>query len=705
MLGVTPFLLVLVALVASAVVSASDVSVARLSRELRKRDTASTDASEFNGKSFDYVIIGGGLAGLVVASRLTENPNITVAVIEAGTSGTAKNESEKILPPAANLYNSPGQTYMNWHYKTVPQPQLNNRVAPWPRGKVLGGSSAINGLYYVRHSVHEQDAWGDVIGAKDLWGWDNMYRAMKKSEAFTGPLDSVAQIDQISPNPDSHGMNGPINSTWPAVTYECVGAFVNASSSVATPHAKDPYGGTNLGTYVATLNINPSNWTRSFARTGYYDPYVYRSNLHVLTRHLVTKIEFDTSGKQIKATDVKFKSDPNSDEYTVKAGREVIVSGGAINTPQILQLSGIGDKDFLKSKGIDVVLESPAVGYNLQDHISGGVEWHPKDSTKMPPSDINESKEVNSYTNSGVAYVNGSQILKDQWNSYIDQVKGNKSKAVDAYNGTDAAKKGYDLTYSTVLGVIQKNVATVEMLFSMAFGQVQVQSALQHAFSRGHVLVNSNDPFQAPNIDPRYFEQSSDLDMLRGAFKLAREVGQAQPLNSFLDQETHPGTNVTSDQDWDNFIRDRVGTEYHPSGTAAMLPQDKGGVVDKNLMVYGTSNLRVIDASVVPFVVASHFMSLVYGVAEVGAEVVLEAYKQSNSGGDGEKKGNDNGDAKDAEDHSGGAASAGAKNSTGKSDSGNNAQDASSTLYTGSKVYSTIVMSALVAFFTICISL
>ena len=173
----------------------------------------------------------------------------------------------------------------------------------------------------------------------------------------------------IRDSPDSHGMNGPINSTWPAVTYDCVGAFVNASSSVATPHAKDPYGGTNLGTYVATLNINPSNWTRSFARTGYYDPYVYRSNLHVLTRHLVTKIEFDTSGKQIKATDVKFKSDPNSDEYTVKAGREVIVSGGAINTPQILQLSGIGDKNFLKSKGIDVVLESPAVGYLSLIHI------------------------------------------------------------------------------------------------------------------------------------------------------------------------------------------------------------------------------------------------------------------------------------------------------------------------------------------------
>ena len=158
------------------------------------------------------------------------------------------------------------------------------------------------------------------------------------------------------------------------------------------------------------------------------------------------------------------------------------------------------------------------------------------------------------------------------------------------------------------------------------------------------------------------------------------------------------------DRDWDNFIRDRVGTEYHPSGTAAMLPQDKGGVVDKNLMVYGTSNLRVIDASVVPFVVASHFMSLVYGVAEVGAEVVLDAYKQSNSDGGGEKKDKDNGNAKDSDGHSGGTSSAGAKNSTGKSDSDNNAQDASSTLYTSSKVYSTIVMSVVVAFFTFYIS-
>ena len=215
---------------------------------------------------------------------------------------------------------------------------------------------------------------------------------------------------------------------------------------------------------------------------------MYRSNLHVLTQHLVTKINFDKSGKQLKATEVKFKSSPDSDEYTVKVGREAIISGGAINTPQILQLSGIGEKGFLKSKGIDAVLNLPGVGYNLQDHVSGGVEWQPKDTTKLPPQDLKQSKEVNSYTNSAVAYLNGSQVMKDQWGTYLDQVKGNKSKAVNALPAPDSVKKGYDLTYQTVLDTIQNQIATMEILFSTAFGKIQVQAALQHAFSRGTVM-------------------------------------------------------------------------------------------------------------------------------------------------------------------------------------------------------------------------
>ena len=707
-----------------------------LHRELRKRNAASTDPSELNGKTFDYVVIGGGQAGLVVASRLSENPDVSVAVIEAGTSGTAKNESEKINIPAANLYNSPGKTYMNWKYNTVKQPQLNDRVTSCPRGKVLGGSSAINGLYYVRHSVGEQDAWGKIVDDKELWGWNNMYRAMKKSETFTEPKSSVADVDRIVADPNSHGKDGPIHASWPAVPFECTGAFINASVDVAAPFANDPYAGTNLGTYVATSNINPTNWTRSFSRTGYYDPIVYRSNLHVLTQHLVTKINFDKSGKQLKATEVKFKSSPDSDEYTVKVGREAIISGGAINTPQILQLSGIGEKGFLKSKGIDAVLNLPGVGYNLQDHVSGGVEWQPKDTTKLPPQDLKQSKEVNSYTNSAVAYLNGSQVMKDQWGTYLDQVKGNKSKAVNALPAPDSVKKGYDLTYQTVLDTIQNQIATMEILFSTAFGKIQVQAALQHAFSRGTVMINSKDPFEPPNIDPRYLEQESDMFMLREGFKVARSIGEAAPLNSYLEKETNPGKDVSSDSDWENFIRGRVQTEFHISGTAVMLPKDKGGVVDKNLMVYGTSNLRVIDASVVPFVVSSHFMSLVYGLAEIGSEIVLDSYKNSNgnnnrNGGgnsnnkDGASSGNNNnnnnnGDSKNDNKSD----SSSNKNDDGKNDNNSNqnsqpnsgskaskdgdassnSRDAASSVHMSNLLLS-LMVSALMAFTTVYISL
>lgn len=626
--------LLLVAYLASAVFAIDASNNNGMNRALRKRYAASTDPKSLDGQTFDYVVIGGGLAGLVVASRLSENKNINVAVIEAGSAGTSKGEKARIDPPAGNLYNHVLDSELNWNFTTVPQVFLGTNSLPWPRGKVLGGGSAVNGLYYVRHSRVEQDAWGDLINDKDHWGWDNMYRAMKKAENFTDATDDVKKLVHIESNSDSHGNKGPIQVSWPGQAYEACGAFVNTSSDNFSPFAQDAYSGFNIGTYAAMSTINPSNWTRSFARSGYYDPYVYRENLHVLTEHLVTKIDMDNSGKLAKATAVHYKAKPNGKEYTVKVGREAIVSGGAVNTPQILQLSGIGEKSFLESKQIGVVVDSPGVGYNLQDHLSGGVEWSPASKTQMPPSDTDQSDLVNSYTNGPVAYVNGTQIMgNDDWGKYLDQVKGNKSNAVNALQAPDVVKQGYDLTYSTVAGLLEKNVAPLEMLFSMAFGKLQVQTAMQHEFSRGTIMINSTDPFEYPIIDPRYLEQDTDKQMIRAGFKLARKIGQTDPLKSYFADETNPGSNVNSDDQWDQFIAGRVGTEYHPSGTAAMLPKNKGGVVDKKMRVYGTSNLRVIDASVVPFVMSSHFMSLVYGLAEIGAELVLDDYNNSNNGG------------------------------------------------------------------------
>ncbi|WFD20186.1 hypothetical protein MCAP1_002430 [Malassezia caprae] len=595
-------------------------------RELYKRGISSKP-SDLNDKTFDYVIVGGGQAGLVVASRLTENSNIKVAVIEAGTSGTAKNESQTIEIPSANLYKS-GVQSLDWQYQTVNQNYLNGKPSTWPRGKVLGGSSAINGMYYIRPNSKEHHAWANMIGDTKTWGWNAMLKTYKKFENYVHPTDDVAKSDHIEWDDSSHGTDGPLYVSYPGYTYPPVGDFINTSSTVAVPFTSNADGGNNTGTFVATSNINPTNWTRSWSRSSYIDPNVARPNLVILTEHQVTQVVLDTSNsKSVKATGVKFKQDRDGREYTVNAGREVILSAGSINTPQLLQLSGIGDAKFLQSKKINVAVDLPGVGYNLHDHLSSHVEWDPKNPSEMPPQKITGDAKKDSFINSAVAYVPGSAILKDQWNDYINTVKNNKTNAVKAYDAPDPVKNGYELTYSTVLDLLEKEVPAIEILFSLTFGKFQVQHAIQHAFSRGSVLINTTDPFDVPLVDPRYLEQSSDLDMLRAALNVSRSIGSTQPLNGHLGDEKYPGPNVTKDDDVDNFIRSIAATEYHPCGTAAMLPQDKGGVVNNELLVYGTSNLRVIDGSVIPFAPSAHLMSVIYATAETGSQIIQSAQK------------------------------------------------------------------------------
>lgn len=596
-------------------------------REIYKRGI-SAKPKDLDGQTFDYVIVGGGQAGLVVASRLSENSQVKVAVIEAGTSGNAKNESQMIDIPAANLYNSGVRRSIDWQYNTTSQPYMNNRVAFWPRGKVLGGSSAINGMYYVRPPAAEHHAWGQLIGDTKTWGWKSMLNAYKKLETYVPPTGDVGNADHIQWDASSHGRRGPIYTSYPGITYPSVGDFINTSSTVAAPFTSNPDGGNNTGTFMATSNINPKGWTRSYSKSGYIDPNVGRSNLVILTEHQATQVVFDTSNpKSVKATAVKFKRNREGKEYTVNAGREVILSAGSINTPQLLQLSGIGDANLLKSKKVNVVVDLPGVGYNLHDHLTSNVKWDAKDPSEIPPTKITGNATVDSYINSAVAYVDGPAIMKDQWHSYINSVAKNQTNAVNAYDAPAAVKSGYNLTYATVLDLLKKQVPSIEILYSLTFGNIEIQSAIQHAFSRGSVLINTSDPFDLPIVDPRYLEQSSDMDMLRGAFKVCRAIGGAKPLSNHLATETGPGSNVTQDADIDNHIRTSAGTEYHPCGTAAMLPQDKGGVVDNKLLVYGTSNLRVIDASIIPFAPSAHLMSVVYASAEIGSGIIQSAMK------------------------------------------------------------------------------
>ncbi|WFD03090.1 hypothetical protein MOBT1_001779 [Malassezia obtusa] len=631
-------------------------------------------------KEFDYVIIGGGQAGLVVASRLSEDPSLQVAVIEAGPSGLEKENAPKIDVPAANLYNSPGQSPMNWNWTTTPQDGLHGKSKPWPRGRVLGGSSAINGLYYIRQSEREQNLWAKIAGdANDLWGWENMLRALKKSENFTAPTDEARQTGEIHWNNTAHGNKGPIGVSWPAVSYPPVGAFVESAGAVSAPATNNPDSGAAWGTFVATSAINPSNWTRTTSRTGYIDPFTYRPNLQVLTDHMVSKINFDTSNKDaVKATSVNFMKKKGGKVFQVNATREVILSAGAVNDPQILQISGIGDKGLLDSKKVPVVVDLPGVGFHLQDHLSAGVEYKPKNASELPPAKLTNDARVDSFVNSATSYTNTSTLLGNLTNQVLDAARKNASKAVQAYNAPDAVKKGYNLTYTTTANdVYGTPIGAMELLFAMTFGQIQVQAALQHPFSRGSITIKSDDIFDAPIINPSYLEQDTDIALLRAGFRMARAILQQKPLSDHVSDEVHPGNNVQSDDQWDNWIRDSVGTEYHPSCTCSMLPREMGGVVDKNLLVYGTSNLRVIDAAVPPLSVSAHLMSVTYGIAEIGAEIVhshKDDYKPG-QGGDGKSDGDNQGQSNKA--------SAGAAGGAGSSKSGNGAKGGSGSSSSG----------------------
>ncbi|KAJ1025911.1 hypothetical protein NDA16_002537 [Ustilago loliicola] len=593
-----------------------------------------SDPSTINNATYDYVIVGGGLAGLVLANRLSSNPNISVAVIEAGSSGYQDNN--KFVVPSANLYDSSVGTRYDWQWSTTPQPGLGGRSATWPRGKVLGGSSAINGLYYVRHSEVEQDAWAGLIGDSDEWNWANMLEAMKKSEVFTPPNQETMSVANVGYDAGAHGTDGPVHVSYPQKTYPQVGAFLQSAENVGIARSHNPDAGQSWGAFLATSNINPSNSTRSFSRTAYLDPVTYRSNLDVLTGHLVTRVIFNstTEGDAV-ASGVQFAASAGAAVGTVYARKEVILSGGAVNDPQILQLSGIADPALLGSLNIAQVVDLPGVGYHLQDHLSIGVVFSPSSGASMPPTRVTGDAATDSYVNSAIAYVSGAIIFgRSEWESIISEMRRDREVNVAACDAPAAVKAGYNATYiAQVDQFFPTQIGPIELLFALSFGGLQVQAALQHPLSRGSIKINSTDPFTPPSIDPAYLSNPVDMTILREGFKLARRLATTPPLANFTSSETAPGSAVNTDAQWEAWIRSTVGTEFHPSSTCSMLPREQGGVVDKNLRVYGTRNLRVIDASVPPISFSAHLMSITYGLAEIGAEMVLQDYTRGMDGG------------------------------------------------------------------------
>ncbi|EPQ28815.1 uncharacterized protein PFL1_03618 [Pseudozyma flocculosa PF-1] len=588
---------------------------------------------------FDYVIVGGGTAGLTVAARLSEDPSVTVGVIEAGL---WRPEDPKI-----NLPIMIGQTLMNpdydWCLQTEPQEHSNGRSYIWPRGKVLGGSSALNFLVWQRGYSGEYDDIGRL--GNPGWGWDDFAGFCRKSDTFQPPSSELQKANLATCDEKVHGTDGPIQTSFSAWYTEAQRPWFDALKSLGLNNAVDGLSGKNTGLWASPATVDAKKHVRSYAANAYFAPNKDRKNLKVITGANASRLEFekpkDGASGDLVATGVHFTVDGKS--HFVKARREVVLSAGTVKSPQLLELSGVGRAEVLKAAGVEQLLELD-VGENVQEHLyctasfklaPGHITWDKMRNDDFAKAAMEtyhgdgEDRGIIASAFSGFAYVPLKQFMSAE---EIQAIK-------DGVNRVDWSKysKGVQEGIKMQLARLDdEECPFMEYIFAPGFfatasppqdGQeyYSILSALQQPFSRGNIHITSSDPTAAPRIDPRYFSVDADLEILSKAVRYSSTMAEAPSLKDITvgRQDPDPEKYKTED-DFREFTKDQAVTEYHHIGSCSMMPRAKGGVVDERLRVHGTANVRVADASIIPLHVSSHIVSAVYAVGEKAAHMIKE---------------------------------------------------------------------------------
>ena len=519
-------------------------------------------------KTYDFIIVGAGSAGCILAARLTEDLRTRVLLLEAGGAGGAK----EIRIPAA--FSKLFKTGVDWNYATEPEPYLHERRLYWPRGKVVGGSSAINAMIYIRGNRADYDSWRELGNVG--WGFAEVLPYFKKSE------------NQERGASEFHGVGGPVNVADPRYVNPLTRAFLAAAEEIGIARNSDFNGAEQDG--AALYQVTQKNGARWSAADGYLQPARERSNLTVLTGAHATRVLME--GK--RAVGVAFLRGGVAEE--ARADREVILAGGTVNSPQLLMLSGIGPASELKAAGISPMHDLPGVGKNLQDHpmVSVGYLCTQKIS------------------------LDGAETL------------GNFLRWLVWKNGplaSNVAEAG--LFLRTRVGLA---VPDLQLLFGPAYyrGHGLVRRK-EHCFgfgptlitpeSRGEISLRSTNPLDAPAIRANYLSTDADLRTMTAGVRLARRLAHAKSFDQFRGEELHPGAAMTSDAEIAEFLRNELETLYHPVGTCKM-GVDGLAVVDAQLRVRGIEGLRVVDASIMPRVPAGNTNAPVIMIAEKASEMI-----------------------------------------------------------------------------------